>query len=160
MYRHCTIYLGSATTPQPGHFLRSAFSCQFRMSGLSCVPRSVTWNTSSRIIDGLSCFPERQYHRNRSGCSRYLVFTSCLEGTSAPCDASGRTRSITMPTVLVNRTGLCGVLAAGMHTLERPEQQAARISAPGNKNISPSSISMSRNSPSSTTRKSILPLCW
>lgn len=59
-------HLASAVIPHSLHFLRSSFSIQFRMSGLSWLPRSVTWNASSRMMVGFEWASERQYQRRRS----------------------------------------------------------------------------------------------
>lgn len=75
--------------------------------------------------------------------------------------AAGRTRSMTMPMVSAKRTGLCGVLPDHKRSeLCEHRHGAGRDLAPGSRNISPSSIRMSRNSSPSTTRRSIPPLCW
>lgn len=76
-----------------------------------------------------------------------------------PLESFGRIDSMTMPIVFAYRTGLCGVL---------PEEQGVNGTVyevkmkhlPGSRNISPSSITISLNSPSSTTLSSIAPLCW
>lgn len=59
-------YMAAATAPHSGH-LRTDSSCiQLAIRGFSCVPRSVTWNASSRMITGVACVDSLQYHRNRS----------------------------------------------------------------------------------------------
>jgi len=76
-----------------------------------------------------------------------------------PLESFGRIDSMTMPIVLAYRTGLCGVL---------PERQGVNGTVyemkmkhlPGSRNMSPSSITISLNSPSSTTLSSIAPLYW
>jgi len=115
-------YFASAIVPQFGQRRLSSLDIHCSMNGLSCVPMSVKWNDASRMTVGSSCSGARQYQRSRSMA------------------ALGRTLSITIPTVLAKRTGLCGVL-------------------PGSKNISPSLMLMSRKMSSSTTRRSMSPLC-
>lgn len=122
-------HFGSAVLPQPRHFRNDSFDIQLLISGLSCVPKSVTWNASSRIMYppwGFSvviCDESRQYHLNLS------------------IDSPGLTRSMTTPIVSANLTGLCGTLG-------------------GNKNIEPSSMIISLNSPLSTTFKHMEPFQW
>ncbi len=92
---------------------------QFWITGLSCVPRSVQWNASSRMIVGFSCLPDLQYQRRRSDSPCHKQTEWNVGGGGArrpterglPIEPSGRTRSTTIPMVFANRTGLCGVLA-------------------------------------------------
>lgn len=99
-----------AIVPHFLHFLLSSLSLKSLTAALICVPRSVQWKEASSTIS----WQFWQYHRRRS------------------CESPGRGCSITMPTVLAKRTGLCGVLG-------------------GRRNISPSPMMMSRKFPSSTT---------
>ena len=62
-------HFASATVPHSGHLRIDSLLIQFWMTGLSCVPKSVQWNASSRMIVGFSCFPDLQYHRKRYGGS-------------------------------------------------------------------------------------------
>ena len=58
-------HFASATAPHAPH-RRTAASCiQFWMSGLSCVPRSVQWNASSRMIVGSACAPGALQYQGR-----------------------------------------------------------------------------------------------
>lgn len=109
----------SASSPQFGQVLRFSSALNELTASLICVPRSVQWKAASSITE----LHFKQYQRSRSR------------------DFSGRGCSMTMPTVLANRTGLWGVFG-------------------GSRNISPSLIMRSLNLPSSTTLSIIAPLYW
>lgn len=152
-------YLASATMPQDLHLLTSSSLIHFSITGLSCVPRSVTWNESSWMMVGSVCVGEGQYQRRRSkGIWKIVITIGCGRKKYTPTVPVGRTRSMTNPIVSAKRTGLWGVLAMERSLLIYP--LAESLYPPGNKNISPSSILISLNIPSSTTRKSIPPLYW
>lgn len=90
------------------------------------MPRSVTWNDSSRMIAppfGLSAVT----------CEGFLQYHLSLS-----MDLLGLTRSMTTPIVSANLTGLWGVFG-------------------GSKNMEPSSMIMSLNSPLSTTLRHMDP---
>ena len=60
-------YFAAAIVPQAGQRRLSSSVIQRSMSGLRSLPRSVTWNDSSRITVGVSCCPGVwQYQRKRS----------------------------------------------------------------------------------------------
>ena len=66
------------------------------------------------MMVGLSWACEWQYHRSRSESERRLnKWVVRIQREDIPSDFSGRVRSTTMPIVLANLTGLCGVLAWG-----------------------------------------------
>ncbi len=56
-----THHLANATVPHSLHRLKSSFSIQFRMNGLSWVPMSLTRNNTSRMMVGFSWAPDLQY---------------------------------------------------------------------------------------------------
>ena len=97
------------------HLRMDSFAIQFWMTGFSCVPRSVQWNASSRMIVGAECAPDLQYQRRRSTSAQSRERqgqTARARGRRyAPMEPSGRTRSTTIPIVFAKRTGLWGVFA-------------------------------------------------
>jgi hypothetical protein len=119
-------YLAAAIIPQAGQRRLSSSVIQRSISGLSCVPRSVTWKASSRMMVGTSCTGARQYHRKRSISVFNFFNFYFVRGNPhsyIPMAASGRTRSITIPTVSAKRTGLWGVLPVRRHTAHERTNQ-------------------------------------
>lgn len=108
-------HFAAAIVPQAGQRRLSSSVIQRSMSGLRSLPRSVTWNDSSRMTEGDSCRPGAwQYQRKRScrlhkkGHKYLILIRYCLVRSSShlPIDVSGRTLSTTIPTVSAKRTGL------------------------------------------------------
>src|ERR1700722_8986949 len=99
-------HFGGATSRQILHLLSSSSDIQRSITGLSWAPRSVTWNASSWMTVGCSCPTEGQYHRSRSADGGGGERRPTPKMGDAPSEPSGRTRSMTRPTVSANRTGL------------------------------------------------------
>ena len=107
-YLQAVAYLGGAITPHSLHLLRFSSAIHALIYGLSCNPKFTTWKTSSRMIVGFLCIGFLQYHRRRSNGSVPLNKrkNQSVGLLNPPKEASGRVLSITIPTVLGNRTGL------------------------------------------------------